>query len=434
MDNLVDMGRAALKGESVARMSATLHESERGIRQGFEDAVPLSIAGLAEQVNSEDRARQLLDGFQRGRYPQLDPGDLGPTVADPGATDRVVNASTPLVGQTFGGRLDHIVDGVASDAGLRRSSVSKLLGLATPLVLGMVGKRALARRLDPRGLLDFLGDQRRFAAGALPAGLAGLLGPTVGSDWERARAPRMVKIPHSQVERPRTWLPWLLGALVLLAVVSWAVLRRAAHQAEMARAPVVTQPVAPSAPRVAVPAPAPEPAIEPAAPAQSAPITEPAAPARSAPITEPAAAAPTFQPMPQSLQAGVGLPALNAALKGTGPLPQNFLLSGLKFRPNSAQLEPSSAGVLIEVGTAMMAHPRATFRIEGHTDSTGTIEDNRRLSAGRANAIKDYLVNQGVDNHRIEAVGVGAERPVADNATPEGRAQNQRTELVITGR
>jgi OmpA-OmpF porin, OOP family len=423
MDNLVDMGRAALKGESVARMSSALQESEGGIRQGFADAVPLSIAGLADQVNSEDRARQLLDGFQRGRYPQMDPADLGPTVADADATDRVVNASTPLVGQTFGSRLDHIVDGVASDAGLRRTSVSKLLGLATPLVMGMVGKLALARRLDPRGLLGFLGEQRRFAAGALPAGLAGLLGPTVGSDWERARVPRMVQIPHSQVERGRTWLPWLLGALALFAVVSWAVLRRAAHQAEVARrAPVVTEPVAPSAPRVAIPAPAAEPA------------TEPAAPAQSAPITEPAAAAPTTQPMPQSLQAGAGLPALNAALKGTGPLPQNFLLSGLEFRSNSVELEPSSAGVLIEVATAMMAHPRATFRIEGHTDSTGTIEDNRRLSTGRARAIKDYLVNQGVDNQRIEAVGLGAERPVADNATPEGRAQNQRTELVLTGR
>jgi outer membrane protein OmpA-like peptidoglycan-associated protein len=214
----------------------------------------------------------------------------------------------------------------------------------------------------------------------------------------------------------------LLGALVLLAVVSWAVLRRAAHQAEMARAPVITQPVAPPEPRVAVPAPAAEPA------------TEPAAPAQSAPITEPAVAAPSLQPMPQSLAAGVGLPALNAALKGSGPLPQNFLLSGLKFRPNSAELEPSSAGVLIEVGTAMMAHPKATFRIEGHTDSSGTVEASRRLSAGRAQAIKDNLVNQGVDSHRIEAVGLGAERPVADNATPEGRAQNQRTELVITGR
>jgi OmpA-OmpF porin, OOP family len=422
MDNLVDMGRAALKGESVARMSATLHESERGIRQGFEDAVPLSIAGLADQVNSEDRARQLLDGFQRGRYPQMDPADLAPTVADADATDRVVNASTPLLGQTFGGRLDNIVDGVASDAGLRRTSVSKLLGLATPLVLGMVGKRALARRLDPRGLLEFLGDQRRFAAGALPAGLAGLLSPTVGSDWERARVPRMVRIPHSQFERGRSWLPWLLGALVLLAVVSWAVLRRAAHQAEMARPPVVTQPVAPSEPRVATPAPAAQPAIEPAAPAESPPIAEPAA------------AAPTTQPMPPSLQAGAGLPALNAALKGSGPLPQNFLLSGLKFRSNSAELEPSSAGVLIEVGTAMMVHPKATIRVEGHTDSMGTIEDNRRLSAGRARAVKDYLVNQGVDPERIEAVGLGAERPVADNETPEGRAQNRRTELVITGR
>jgi OOP family OmpA-OmpF porin len=56
------------------------------------------------------------------------------------------------------------------------------------------------------------------------------------------------------------------------------------------------------------------------------------------------------------------------------------------------------------------------------------------VSTARAHAAKDYLVDQGVESDRIEAVGVGAERPVADNDTPEGRAQNRRTELVLTGR
>ena len=409
MDNLVDMGREALKGESITRISSTLHESERGIRQGFADAVPLSIAGLANQVDSEDRARTLLDGFRSGRVPQLDPSDLDRAVADPKAADRVVSASSPLLGQAFGNRLDTIVDGMASDSGLRRTSASKLLGLATPLVMGMVGKLALARHLDPRGLLGFLGEQRRFAAGALPAGLAGLLGPTVGSDWERARLPRMVKIPHRQVASSRSWLPWALAAVAVLALVSWAVIRRVPQQMDVARAPVVTEPSAP-APTEALPAPTPSPA---AAPQQGAPVT---------------------QPMPESLQAGAGMQALNVLIEGTDTLPQNFVLSGLEFRFNSTELEPSSAAILDDVATTLKAHTSATILIEGHTDSIGSPAVNTQVSTARAHAAKDYLVDQGVESDRIEAVGVGAERPVADNDTPEGRAQNRRTELVLTGR
>jgi OOP family OmpA-OmpF porin len=428
MDNLVDMGREALKGESITRISSTLHESERGIRQGFADAVPLSIAGLANQVDSEDRARTLLDGFRSGRVPQLDPADLDRAVADPNAADRVVSASGPLLGQAFGNRLDTIVDGMASDSGLRRTSASKLLGLATPLVMGMVGKLALARHLDPRGLLGFLGEQRRFAAGALPAGLAGLLGPTVGSDWERARLPRMVEIPHRQVASSRSWLPWVLAAVAVLALVSWAGFRRVPQQMDVARAPVVTEPSAP-APTEALPAPTPSPAAPPAA-------TTPAAP--PAVGTEPAAApqqgAPVTQPMPESLQAGAGMQALNVLIEGTDTLPQNFVLSGLEFRFNSTELEPSSAAILDDVATTLKAHTSATILIEGHTDSIGSPAANTQVSTARAHAAKDYLVDQGVESDRIEAVGVGAERPVADNDTPEGRAQNRRTELVLTGR
>ena len=428
MDNLVDMGREALKGESITRISSTLHESERGIRQGFADAVPLSIAGLANQVDSEDRARTLLDGFRSGRVPQLDPSDLDRAVADPNAADRVVSASSPLLGQAFGNRLDTIVDGMASDSGLRRTSASKLLGLATPLVMGMVGKLALARHLDPRGLLGFLGEQRRFAAGALPAGLAGLLGPTVGSDWERARLPRMVEIPHRQVAGSRSWLPWVLAAVAVLALVSWAVIRRVPQQMDVARAPVVTEPSAP-APTEALPAPTTEPAAPPAA-------TTPAAP--PAVGTEPAAAplqgAPVTQPMPETLQAGAGMQALNVLIEGTDTLPQNFVLSGLEFRFNSTELEPSSAAILDDVATTLKAHTSATILIEGHTDSIGSPAVNTQVSTARAHAAKDYLVDQGVESDRIEAVGVGAERPVADNDTPEGRAQNRRTELVLTGR
>jgi outer membrane protein OmpA-like peptidoglycan-associated protein len=69
--------------------------------------------------------------------------------------------------------------------------------------------------------------------------------------------------------------------------------------------------------------------------------------------------------------------------------------------------------------------------VEGHTDSTGTDATNQKLSLERATAVKTFLKTQGVDEARITATGIGSERPVAPNATPEGRAKNRRVEIVI---
>ncbi len=69
--------------------------------------------------------------------------------------------------------------------------------------------------------------------------------------------------------------------------------------------------------------------------------------------------------------------------------------------------------------------------IEGHTDSVGSEETNQRLSKERAEAVRDYLISQGVSAEQLSAVGKGESEPIATNDTPEGRANNRRVELVI---
>src|SRR3546814_13361039 len=76
------------------------------------------------------------------------------------------------------------------------------------------------------------------------------------------------------------------------------------------------------------------------------------------------------------------------------------------------------------------ANPSLELSIEGHTDNTGDAAQNRSLSADRARAVADALVALGVVPGRLQSQGFGQDRPVADNATAEGRAQNRRLELV----
>ena len=76
-------------------------------------------------------------------------------------------------------------------------------------------------------------------------------------------------------------------------------------------------------------------------------------------------------------------------------------------------------------------HPEASIVIEGHTDNVGSEQYNKQLSEDRANAVKTYLVSEGISETRISTLGKGEESPVANNDTPDGRAMNRRIEITI---
>ena len=80
----------------------------------------------------------------------------------------------------------------------------------------------------------------------------------------------------------------------------------------------------------------------------------------------------------------------------------------------------------------LKAYPAAEVQLVGHTDNTGDATANMKESQDRANAVRDMLVNGGVDTNRISTAGYGQDKPIASNGTDEGRAKNRRTELVVT--
>jgi len=104
----------------------------------------------------------------------------------------------------------------------------------------------------------------------------------------------------------------------------------------------------------------------------------------------------------------------------------------VKFDFNKAQVKPESQGDIKTLADFMQEHPQTNTRVEGHTDSVGGDAYNQRLSERRANAVKQVLVNQyGIDPSRVGSIGYGKTRPIADNATAEGRALNRRVEAHV---
>lgn len=109
-----------------------------------------------------------------------------------------------------------------------------------------------------------------------------------------------------------------------------------------------------------------------------------------------------------------------------GPL----VLKGVRFDPGSARLETGSQATLDQVARSLRSNPVVRVEISGYADSTGTGAGNKRLSKARAEAVRDYLVSKGVPASRLQTTGHGSRRPIGDNDTPEGRAENRRVELA----
>jgi len=108
-------------------------------------------------------------------------------------------------------------------------------------------------------------------------------------------------------------------------------------------------------------------------------------------------------------------------------------MSDVLFKSGSFELLPGARERLAKVSGIVLAYQGLRLAVEGHTDSIGSDEYNRRLSEQRADAVRDYLVQQGITSDAITASGFGKSEPVASNDTPEGRQQNRRVELVVSG-
>ena len=104
----------------------------------------------------------------------------------------------------------------------------------------------------------------------------------------------------------------------------------------------------------------------------------------------------------------------------------------VKFDFDKADVKQDSYSDIENLAEFMKQYPQTATTVEGHTDSTGNAAYNQKLSERRAAAVRDTLVNQyGVEADRVNAVGYGKDRPVADNATNEGRAINRRVEASV---
>jgi outer membrane protein OmpA-like peptidoglycan-associated protein len=352
----------------------------------MEAAAPTIFAGLVQEGSSVTGASHLLQLLDETGLSGSMAGLAERQEAESGAVESLMATGKELFGRLFGGRAGSVVEATAISSGVKHASMSSLLGLTTPLVLGALGTEVATRHLDAAGLATLLAEQRSSVVRMLPTGAATALGLSTVSTREPARA-RAIAVKETPIRFP--WLVLLAVALAL--IVGFALRNRTA-----------TRPV--TAPPHEV---------------QIAPPVVHAPPAANVPLVGQGTAS---QQLAQFLAAP------------SGELPKRFVLDNLNFDTATAQLVPGAATTLDSVAAVLKEHPTAQIVLEGHTDNIGDPASNRALSQSRADAVKAALVARGVAADRISTAGIGQQQPIAGNETEEGRAQNRRTEIVVMRR
>ena len=107
------------------------------------------------------------------------------------------------------------------------------------------------------------------------------------------------------------------------------------------------------------------------------------------------------------------------------------LPSDISFNPGRYDIKSGLRPILDHLAITLIRYPETTVNIIGHTDSTGSDAVNNPLSVNRAKATRDYLMERGATDDRINIEGQGSSEPIADNSTPSGRATNRRVEIYV---
>ena len=395
MASLLDQTREAASPEIVRTVSGLIGANPTATGSAFATAIPTILAGIVTSASTPPGARWVRSMITDGGYGAGTPDKLVGMLEGGRATEMVMTSGRHLLASLFGSTQHDVTDTIAQSGNLSDSSAHRLMCVAAPLVMGVLGREIATHGLDGAGVMNYLAGQRASIARATPGAVAHVLGlpaPTAPTTASQAddRDRDGVDVVTAGRGRLGAWLLPMLAALAGLAIVF-----------------VMHPPLGIEGPKQAPSA----------LPQQLQAFT-----------------LPTGEKL--DVRAGSFLQKLNAFLANTADtsVPRRFVVDDLAFEPGSALLPLVSRHTVDALGRTIKAYPAVRVTLEGFTDATGDPVANKDLSFDRAHMIKERLVEMGVAPDRIQTAGFGSQRPVASNDTEEGRARNRRTELVVTSR
>ncbi len=393
--NLLDLVKGHLTPDIVDKAASYVGESGPATQKALAGILPTILAALMNQGSTSGGVQQIAQMLDTGRYDGSALANLGSLFGGGSSTQDALGAGRGILESLFGSKLGGVTDLIARSSGVRPSSASSLMALATPIIMHVLGRqRAQAGGTIP-ALTALLGEQKGFLSGLLPAGLGAMLGwpsltsgvSELGSTAAGAATRATREVTEVTSKRPAWLIP--LGAVAALVLAGllyqWS----------------------------------------------AAPVTQ---------VTRDATRRLAELQLPGGIRLSVPEGAFNfsvatwLASTTDTTVPKRFVFDNLNFETGSTQLTPESRPTVDHLLVILKAYPAVEVLVEGHTDATGDPAANKKLSLDRATAVRGLLVTGGVADSRIKTAGVGPDRPIASNDTEDGRAKNRRIELVVEKR
>jgi outer membrane protein OmpA-like peptidoglycan-associated protein len=424
MASMLDSLRELASPAILSIVTRQTNESESAVSRAFSAAVPAIAATIANRCDDNSFMKEVADLASRTAS---DPDPLKSVTRIASQTGTTVDTSTPtgaFLSSLFGHNLAAMSDNLANYAGIRSSSASTILSVAAPLILGYLGRMMRSDNLTTAGLADRLRGMRNQLASAVPIGFEMPEFFHAPFRASRAAVDEVERHPHVAREAESWTAPVLalLGLLGLGGLIWWA-----SHR------PVVVE----------------QSRVEMTEPAPTARVPTPVAPA---PAPEPPNATGTtglgqvgttgMVPSARTTRTLPGNVVINIPTGGTEDRLYNYLSSSgtggtmidfdqVKFDSGSAALTSGARDQIDNVAVILRAYPRAAVTIAGYTDNSGSDHANMALSKARADAVAGRLTAKGVQPDRVHAEGFGSQKPVGDNATDAGRADNRRVSIDV---
>lgn len=411
MSSLLDSIQGYLTSSVVNAAASHLGESDAGVSKAVKGIIATLLSGMAGKAGDTGALgalfSMLTDKNNEGVLDNIGGLIGGGNLAHGDPKD----LAGRLVGTLFGDKTGGILQAITAFSGLKSGSASSLLGLAGPLVMGVLGKKIAADHLSADGLKSLLMKESDSFRSALPAGVGDImgLGNFAGAAKPVAAATTAAAVA---VKRGTPLWMWAVPAVLGALLIGWLLTRGGEKQAVTApvEAPVVDQ--APAADTVVQPT-----------------IIDEAATS----VNEFVRSLGAFEL--RGALGGVEERLIGFIDSGRAPCKEAecwFSFDRLTFNTGSAELDlEKSRDQINNIAEIMKAYPNIQLKIGGYTDNTGSEEANMTLSLARAQAVLAAVAGLGIDPTRMDAEGYGSQFPRAPNDTEEGRALNRRIDVRV---
>lgn len=212
-ENLMSISQNFQSTEIVGAFSRILGESLDKTRVGLRSVIPTLIVGIVNKSQSETGPDTLVNLVNKDGVDMNQVKNLG--------NEHIALMGSDAISGLFGNDLDFVATNIGQKVKIETTTVKKMMGLAAPLVMGLIGSKMRGEGLSTPGLMGFLGQQKEVMATAVPDGIFGFVSGATNSVANSTMA-REVILEETEAQKDSLWLTFFLVALLISALVWWS--------------------------------------------------------------------------------------------------------------------------------------------------------------------------------------------------------------------